>query len=137
MDRIWKICSDFELIHIEIFKIKQILINNEYPSHIIDDEIKKFIDKRMINNCTNKLPTDESVKIIYLVLPYLNSKVENFGIDLKNLIKKYYDKVKLKAVFETANDIGRCFPFKEKHERRMESCVIYHLKCSQIVMLIT
>ena len=51
-------------------KIKQILINNEYPSHIIDDVIKKFIDKRMINNGTNKLPTDESVKIIYLVLSY-------------------------------------------------------------------
>ena len=37
------------------------LINNEYiyPPHIKDDEIKKFIDKRMINNGTNKLPTDD------------------------------------------------------------------------------
>ena len=36
----------------------------------------------------------------------------------------------MKVVFETANYIGRCFPFKEKHERHMESCVVYHLKCS-------
>jgi hypothetical protein len=53
--------------------------------------------------------------------------VENFGIDLENLIKKYYDKMKLRLVFETANDIDRCFPFKEKHERHMESCVVYLL----------
>jgi hypothetical protein len=29
-----------------------------------------------------------------------------------------------------SNDIGRCFPFKEKHVINMESCVVYHLKCS-------
>jgi hypothetical protein len=38
--------------------------------------------------------------------------------------------VKLKVVFETAYDISRCFPLKEKHERHMKSCVVYHLKCS-------
>ena len=38
--------------------------------------------------------------------------------------------MKLKVVFETAYDISRCFPLKEKHERHMKSCVVYHLKCS-------
>jgi len=31
LDRIWKICTDYELINIEILKIKQILLNNDYP----------------------------------------------------------------------------------------------------------
>jgi hypothetical protein len=56
----------------------------------------------------------EDLKTIYLVLPYLNSKVEEFGFNLENLIKKFYKTVKLKVVFETANDIGKCFPFKGK-----------------------
>ncbi len=42
LDRIWKICSDYELINIEIIKLKQILLNNDYPLSIIDDEIYKF-----------------------------------------------------------------------------------------------
>ena len=35
--------------------------------------------------------------------------------------------MKLKVELETANDIGRCFPFKENPRRHMESCV---RKCS-------
>ena len=48
LDRAWKICSEYELIHIEIVKIKTILISNEYPVHVIDDEIKKFLNNKYI-----------------------------------------------------------------------------------------
>ena len=48
IDRAWKICSEYELIHIEIVKIKTILISNEYPVHIIEEEIKKFLNNKYI-----------------------------------------------------------------------------------------
>ena len=48
LDRAWKICSEYELIHIEIVKIKTILISNEYPVHIIEEEIKKFLNNKYI-----------------------------------------------------------------------------------------
>ena len=129
LDRIWKICSDYELINIEIIKLKQILLNNDYPLSIIDDEIYKFINNKykIMENLTHK--QQEDLKTIYLVLPYLNSKVEEFGFNLENLIKKFYKTVKLKVVFETANDIGKCFPFKESLPKHMQSHVVYHLKC--------
>jgi predicted GIY-YIG superfamily endonuclease len=38
--------------------------------------------------------------------------------------------VKLELVFQTVNDIGRCFPFKGGHTKHMQSCAVYHLKCS-------
>jgi len=60
----------------------------------------------------------------------LNRKVEVFGLDLENLVKKFYNDVKLEVVFQTANDIARCFPFKGGQPKHMQSCVVYHLKCS-------
>jgi len=60
----------------------------------------------------------------------LNRKAEVFGLDLENLVKKFYNEVKLEVVFQTANDIGRCFPFKGGYPKHMQSCVVYHLKCS-------
>jgi hypothetical protein len=86
-----------------------ILTNNYcvYPLSIIDDEIFKFINNKCkkIETLTNKQQEDLKKK--------LNSKVEEFGFNLENLIKKFYKTVKLKGVFETANDIGKCFPFEE------------------------
>jgi len=64
------------------------------------------------------------------VLPYLNRKVKVFGLDLKNLVNEFHSDVKLEVAFQTANDIGRCFPFKGGHPKHMQSCVIYHLKFS-------
>ncbi len=48
-----------------------------------------------MDNLTNK--QQEDIKTIYLVLPYLNSKLEEFGFNLENLIKKFYKTVKLKV----------------------------------------
>jgi hypothetical protein len=56
-----------------------------------------------------------------------------FGLDLENLVKKFYHDVKLEVVFRTANDIGKCFPFKSKergHPEHMQSFLVYHFKCS-------
>ena len=47
----------------------------------------------------------------------------------KNNCKHSFKTVKLKVVFETANDIGKCFPFKESLPKHMQSHVVYHLKC--------
>ncbi len=124
LNRIWKNSSDYELINIEIIKLKQVLLNNDYPLSIIDDEIYKFTNNKykMMENLTHKQQK------IYLVLPYLNSKVEEFGFNLESLIKKFYKTVRLKVVFETANDIGECFPFTSL-PIHMQSHVVYHLKC--------
>ena len=104
-------------------------MNNDYPIKVIDDEILDFLNKKYKKDIAQKDKKDDK-KIIYLVLPYLNRKVEVFGLDLENLVKKFYNDVKLEVVFHTANDIGRCFPFKDGQPKHMQSCVVYHLKCS-------
>jgi hypothetical protein len=61
------VCSDYELVKVEIIKLKQILLNNDYPLSIIDDEIYKFINNKykIMENLTHK--QQEDLKTIELV----------------------------------------------------------------------
>ena len=56
-DRFWKICQRQDL---EFEKLKQTLLKNEYPDHIIDKEISKFIKNRNdSSNENNNMPNVE------------------------------------------------------------------------------
>jgi hypothetical protein len=45
-DRIWRICREPNERDLELKKLKQTLIKKEYPEHIINKEIEKFIKNR-------------------------------------------------------------------------------------------
>ena len=42
---IFSIVSNFELFHVEVMKLKDILSRNEYPKSFSDRHIKQFLDK--------------------------------------------------------------------------------------------
>ena len=67
LDRIWKICTNYDLVSIEIQKIKEILIKNDYPIHIVDLEILAFINKKYASD--KKKLKDDNIKFVCLVLP--------------------------------------------------------------------
>ena len=48
LDRAWKICSNYELFHQEILLLKEVLKRNDYPSSVIDKQIDKFLNKKLI-----------------------------------------------------------------------------------------
>jgi hypothetical protein len=68
LDRIWKICSNYEFIHEEIEKLKMILVKNEYPISVIDIEINFFLKRKRLE-LPNKATADKNK--FYLVLPYI------------------------------------------------------------------
>ena len=41
--RAFEICSNWELFHIEVIKIKQRLVNHNFPIKVIDNVLNKFI----------------------------------------------------------------------------------------------
>jgi hypothetical protein len=57
LDRIWKICNEQEEKDREINKLRKILADNEYPNHIIEKEIDRFI--------TNRKKNDQSLSQLY------------------------------------------------------------------------
>ena len=46
LDRSWKICSNLNLFHQEIQRIKLILLENEYPTTILNTVINKYLEKK-------------------------------------------------------------------------------------------
>jgi hypothetical protein len=64
-DRIWKICKNTEERDLEIRKLKNTLLKNEYPEKVIDLEINKFIKNRskpIENSSIENSSTNSTIK---------------------------------------------------------------------------
>ena len=78
----------------EIIKIREILKNNEYPEKVIDREIAKFLKSQNINQTTDSLQSNEADKSKrFIILPYVNDRVEQYGKRLTRLINNFYPKI--------------------------------------------
>jgi hypothetical protein len=50
LHRAFNICSDWESFHLEVERIKQLLINNNYPTPVIDKTIRNFMNTKFNTN---------------------------------------------------------------------------------------
>ena len=64
----FKLCSNFELFHQEIYKLKTIFENNGYPKSFIDLCIKKYLDKVFIKK---EVVVKASKKELISILPFI------------------------------------------------------------------
>jgi len=132
-DRIWKICKEPEDRDLEFKKLKQTLIKNEYPEHIISKEIGKFIKNRTEKEKQPQQPIEQQATVEkqkkYIVLPYSNNKVEAFAGRLTKLVNETFD-VELRVAFKAPKEIGNMFPFKDNiKEKHAHSMVVYQITC--------
>jgi hypothetical protein len=142
LNRIWRICSNPETRLLETSRTKSILLKNNYPSHIIEKEIEKFvsnkkkfesnINKPIDPNDYEKGATDVPRKVTYIKLPFFGPDCEPFSEKLKRLVEKTYSSVNLRVAFTTPSDLSKNFKFKDKIiEVEKQSLVVYHIKCSE------
>ena len=122
LDRIWKICTNYDLVSIEIQKIKEILIKNDNPIHIVDLEIFAFFNKKYASDKI-KLK-DDNIKFVCLVLPYINDKVLDFGKNLSRLVEDYFVSTKIRVIFEAPSEIGKFFSYKDKPPLELQSGLV-------------
>ena len=54
LNRALNICSNFTAFKDELTKIKNLLINNQYPKNLIESKINKFLEAHKIDNSTYK-----------------------------------------------------------------------------------
>ena len=84
LHRAFKVSNTWSDFHNEINHIKQMLINNNYPNYLVDDEIKRFLDKKLANNPSNQA-NKTPLKIYYSNQMHNNYKIEERTI--KSIIK--------------------------------------------------
>ena len=132
LNRAWKICSNYELFHLEVLKTKAILRKNEYPCSVIDKEIKKFMNRKYPDASAKVGPAEDSnlnKNKIYLVLPYFNNKMDDFSKRLTDLVFKYYPSLDFRLMFSCPASLSNRFSFKDKTPVLLQSLVVYRIGC--------
>ena len=138
LDRIWKICSDPEIIDLEVKRTKSILLTNNYPLKILDEHIARFVRKKknlvpIIDPNEYKLnATDVPKDEIWLKLPFYGPDADEFGCKFENFVNSNFRTTKLCVVFTTPTEIGKNFKFKDRvDELEKQSLIVYQISCSQ------
>jgi len=126
---------NFEFSFLSLKKLKQTLIKNEYPGHIINKEIEKFIKNRTDKEQQQEQQFAEQQQATvekqkkYIVLPYSNNKVDAFASKLTKLVNNTFD-VELRVAFKSPKEIRHLFPFKDNiKDKHAQSLVIYKITC--------
>ena len=127
LNRTWRICTTQDDRDEEVARLKSILAKNEYPKKVVDDTIAKYIAR--ISAPTQ--PRPEKAHTRFIVLPFMNPKVEDFAVKLKTLVESNYTQVDFNVAFKAPSTIGNMFPFKDKtRDIPSQSLVVYKINCA-------
>jgi hypothetical protein len=134
LDRAWKICSDYELFHVEILNIKAVLKKNNYPCRVVDEVVRKFLNKKFgpMSKTIKTLEIENKNKNnkVFLVLPFYNKFCEDFKSKLTKTVNHFYPDVDFRVLFKCPATISSLFPFKERVPFLLKSLVVYKLSCA-------
>ena len=118
------ICSE-ETLHQEVEKIKELLLNNGYPTRltetIIQNKIKSFTDTKSQTEVPKKA-------LVYLKLPYIGSISEKFGTAINNAVSKCFDSVTLRVHLVSRPMLKTAT--KDVLPTNRQSSVLYRFTCS-------
>ena len=98
LHRAFKLCSNFELYHQEIDKLKTISENNGYPKSFVDLCIKNYLDKVFIKK---EVVLKASKKELICALFFVGNKSLQLRARLVNSIENNLKFCKLKVIFQS------------------------------------
>ena len=125
--RFFKICSNMENFHIEVEHMRSILKCNNYPVNIIDQCIKKFLDKLYVpKQIVLTVPKRE----LLVVLPFLGTFSLNLRKRLHKSVSKSLPHCSIKVIFQSKNRLNNLFKFKDSIPLYLSSHLIYKFHCS-------
>ena len=136
LERAYKICNSYTLIHKEFERISDLLQRNGFPKAFIDNQIYKFLNKKQkptiscqIQSSDNSITSSANPKLFFLKLPYLHILSTN----IKKEINRFFHKTNINARFVLINEtfnIGKYFSHKDRQLLLRRSNVVYKINCS-------
>ena len=129
--RIYNICSNWQLIHDEIKKLKCLLLKNKYPLDFSNSCIRIFLSKLFINR---PKPITVPKKEFVMCLPFLGRETLALKKKLLSFFSSQFPAFKLKIVLQSGIKIGNLLNFKDILPFGVRSFVIYKYKCGHCNM---
>ena len=124
--RFFKICSSMENFHIEVKLLGSTFKCNNYPVNIIDQCIKKFLDKLYVPK--QIVPTVPKKELL-VVLPYLGTFSLNLRKRFYNLVSKSLP-MQYESYLSVQNQLSSIFKCKDSIPLHLHSHLIYKFHCS-------
>ena len=118
--------SDYSKLHVELQKLRDIMIKNGYPISLFDKCVKACLNRMFSERLV--VSTVERQKVL-LVLPYLGAMSLQLRTRLQRAISKCAPSCKLSVVFKAGRNIGIFFKFKDRPCRNLLSGVVYKFSC--------
>ena len=127
IDRLFKICNNWNSFHNDIENIKSNLIKNAYPSFLIDKVIKKYLDYKFSSN-QNQLKDKSDVH--YFKLPYIGNLSHHIKNKLLKLCKEFCkENFNIKLVF-TSFKIKNSFSYEDPISDDLKSFLVCKFTCA-------
>ena len=123
LNRAYRICSDWSLLHDEFSHLQKIFMSNGYPSHVFQKCLKIFLDKKFSGTeSSSQAPVECTV-----VLPYFGKSSLIFKKKLVVFFKTEFH-INLRCAF-TSCRVGMYFPLKNRTPHILSSNVVYKFTC--------
>ena len=136
LNRALNICSNFTAFKDELTKIKNLLINNQYPKNLIESKINKFLDAHKIDNSTFKQNKSintknekktETENYSYFTTVYVGSCSIRFQKRIASIVQKH--NINIKPAY-TSKKVSDYFSDNSKCSEVFDANVIYKYTCS-------
>ena len=111
----------------EVENLREILKKNSYPSGIIEQSIRSFLNKLHVPK--KVIPTVPK-KELFIVLPYLGRLSSNLKGKLRTCFKNSLPQCSVKIILESTNRLSSLFCFKDVIAKELQSHIVYKFSCS-------
>ena len=104
----FSVCSDYTSFHLEVEKLREILKKNSYPSGIIEQSIRSFLNKLHV---PKKVIPAVPKKKHFIILPYLGTLSSNLKQKTRTCFKNSLPQCNFKIILKSTNRFSSVFRF--------------------------
>ena len=122
IDRSFKICNNCKSFHNDIENIKSNLFKNAYPSFLIDNVNKKYLDYKF---SINQIQLKDKSDIHYFKLPYISNLFHHIKDKFSKLCKEFCQENFNIKLFFSSFKIKKYFSCKDPIPNDLEFFLIY------------
>ena len=127
IDRLFKICNNWNSFHNDIENIKSNRIKNAYPLFLVDNVIKKYLNYKFSSNQNQLKDTSD---VYYFKLSYISNLSHHIKNKLLKPCKEFCkENVNIKLVF-TSFKIKNYFSYKDPVPDNLKYFLVYKSTCT-------
>jgi len=127
LNRAYRICSSYSILHDEIAFLRNFFQNNGFPRTLFDSKVKQFLNSKF-SDSFKPLNNSDS---LYFSLPYFGAQSDKFKVELVDLLRKYFVDIDFKFIFTNNFKLGTLFNYKDRLSKCHRTSLVYKFSCAQ------